>query len=52
MTHGLNDKEMSMKRICGAVVLAFAFAATLSSQSLPTATPESVGISTDRKSVV
>jgi CubicO group peptidase (beta-lactamase class C family) len=40
---------MSMKRICGAVVLAFAFAATtLSSQSLPTGTPESVGVSTER----
>ena len=38
-----------MKRICGAVVLAFAFAATtLSAQTLPTATPESVGVSTDR----
>src|SRR3978361_2004292 len=40
---------MSMKRICGAVVLAFAFAATtLSSQSLPTGTPETVGVSTER----
>jgi CubicO group peptidase (beta-lactamase class C family) len=40
---------MSMKRCCGAVVLALAFAATtLSAQTLPTATPESVGVSTER----
>src|SRR5688500_13701222 len=45
----LNDKEISMKRTCGAVVLALALAATtLSAQSLPTAVPESVGVSTDR----
>jgi CubicO group peptidase (beta-lactamase class C family) len=38
-----------MKRTCSVVVLAFALAATtVSAQILPTATPESVGVSADR----